>query len=160
MSVKGFCRSFAFCGDSFSYKYLFNSQEKNLTMQSKRKMVNIPHIILKLLGMRYCVASINLCPSCNTRSNLMSSHLFCCIKRKIFHQKRTRAYQSHTPFSTLNCRFNLFHFILSLPNSHSCLTQPFLYVLSFSVWSYILLLYRSQSVTFPLIVFASHIYPS
>ena len=58
-------------------------------------MVNIPHIKLKFLRPRDCIASMTLRPTRYTRSNLMTASLLFAIQWKILHQKRTRPYQRH-----------------------------------------------------------------
>ena len=58
-------------------------------------MVDVPDIEGELLVPRERVASVHLCPSGDSRPNVVAAHLLGCVPREVVHQERTRAYEAH-----------------------------------------------------------------
>ena len=78
-------------------------------------MVNIPHVQFKFLRPCDAVATVHLCPSGNSRSHLMSAHLFFAIQFKIARHQRTRTNQGHVTFQDIKENLMTLNIFASLP---------------------------------------------
>ena len=92
----------------FPKKHLLYGQQNYFHIQPKRAMIHIPRIQLKLFCPRNVVTPIHLCPSRDSRTNLMSAELFFRVQRKVFRKQRSWPHKCHIPFQHI---YQLWQFI-------------------------------------------------
>lgn len=96
--VKRMHCSLSFKRDISTGKYFLYSQKNNFNIQPHRQVIHIPNIQFEFLCPRDIVPPVDLCPTRNSRTDLMSSGLFLGIQRKILWQKRPRSDYGHVAF--------------------------------------------------------------
>ena len=72
-----------------------DSEEKDLEVEEKRAVVDVPNVEAELLFPRKGVAAVYLRPAGDSGSNLVASRLFGRIARKVSRGERARADEGH-----------------------------------------------------------------
>jgi hypothetical protein len=89
IALKRFHRRLPILTNTFPFKHLIKRHPENLHVKPERLMIHIPHIQLELLFPTDCIAPVNLCPTGNAGSDLVTAGLFRRIKWQILHQQGT-----------------------------------------------------------------------
>ena len=72
-----------------------DSEEKNFEVEEERTVVDVPDIQAKLLFPRKGVASVDLGPAGDARTDFVAARLFGRIAWKVSHGERARADEGH-----------------------------------------------------------------
>ena len=83
--------------DAISARRLEDGEEKDLEVEEKRSVVDVPDIEAKLLSPRKGVATVDLRPAGDAGANLVASHLLGRIARKVSRGERARTDERHFP---------------------------------------------------------------
>jgi hypothetical protein len=72
-----------------------DSQRKDLQVQERRPIIDIPNIVCKFLLPRKSISTADLCPACNAGLNEKPTTLFLRVQRHVLNQKWAGANEAH-----------------------------------------------------------------